>query len=158
MRVLVTTWATLDAVTRRQPSAWISRASPKLHVAGQGRGTREIVVWCAQRLDELQRERRRRRGAARAAHDAAMTMTRSKDPLLEEARVLGLASLIAQVQTMIEESGDSEGFDAAKWLGRWLDRPLPALGGQKPMELMDTPDGRALVHSIVARMQTGALS
>ena len=66
--------------------------------------------------------------------------------------------MIAQVQTMIEESGDSEGFDAAKWVGRWLDRPLPALGGQKPMELMDTPDGRALVHIIVARMQTGALS
>ena len=76
----------------------------------------------------------------------------------EESRGLGMASLIAQVQTMIEESGNPEGFDAAKWVARWIDRPLPALGGQKPAELMDTPDGRALVSNIVDRMQGGAYS
>ena len=98
-------------------------------------------------------------------------MTRPKKPLLEdrkasedeppsadEARALGMASLIEQVRTMIEESGNPEGFDAAAWVARWLERPLPALGGQKPAELMDTPDGRALVHNIVARMQSGAYS
>jgi uncharacterized protein (DUF2384 family) len=74
------------------------------------------------------------------------------------ARVLGIAALIAQVQAMIEESGNPEGFDAAMWVARWLDKPLPALGGQSPAELMDTPDGRALVSNIVARMQSGAYS
>lgn len=76
----------------------------------------------------------------------------------EGSRSLGITSLIAQVQTMIEESGNPEGFDAATWVDRWLDKPLPALGGQKPAELMDTPDGRALVRNIVARMQSGAYS
>ena len=69
-----------------------------------------------------------------------------------------MASLIAQVQTMIEESGNPRGFDAAKWVARWTGRPLPALGGKKPVDLMGTPDGRALVHNIVARMQSGAYS
>ena len=66
-----------------------------------------------------------------------------------------IACLIAHVQTMVNESGNSEGFDAAKWVDRWIDRPLPALGGQRPAELMDTPDGRALVSNIVACMQSG---
>jgi hypothetical protein len=74
----------------------------------------------------------------------------------EEARASGIASLVAQVQTMVAESGTPEGFDAAKWVDRWIDRPLPALGGQRPTELMDTPDGRALVSNIVAGMQSGA--
>jgi len=79
-------------------------------------------------------------------------------PSADEVRAIGIASLIAQVQTMIEESGNPEGFDTAKWVTRWLDRPLPSLGGQKPLELMRTPEGCALVHSIVARMQSGAYS
>ena len=79
-------------------------------------------------------------------------------PSADEARARGMAGLIVQVQTMIEESGNPESFDAAKWVARWLDRPLPALGGQKPGELMGTADGRALVHNIVARMQSGAYS
>ena len=90
-------------------------------------------------------------------------MTRRKKPLLteqgehiEKARASGIASLIAQVQVMVEDSGNLEGFDAEKWVGRWIDRPLPALGGQRPAELMDTPDGRALVSNIVACMQSGA--
>lgn len=72
--------------------------------------------------------------------------------------MFGVASLIGQVQTMIEESGNPEGFNAAEWVARWIDRPLPALGGQRPAELMDTSDGRVLVSNIVARMQSGAYS
>ena len=57
-----------------------------------------------------------------------------------------------------QESGRPEGFNAAERVARWIDRPLPALGGQKPVELMGTAEGRALVSDIVARMQTGAYS
>ena len=74
----------------------------------------------------------------------------------EGSRVLGMASLIGQVQTMVCESGDPERFNAAEWVARWIDRPLPALGGLRPAELMDTFDGQALVSSMVARMQNGA--
>lgn len=76
----------------------------------------------------------------------------------ETARVLGLARLVGQVETLIQESGDGQGFDAAQWLAQWLDQPLPALGGQRPNSLMDTQDGQAIVSSLLARMQSGAYS
>lgn len=73
----------------------------------------------------------------------------------ESARVLGMARLVGQVQAMVEESGDPQGFDAAKWVARWLDRPLPALGGRVPGELMDTVDGQAMLSNLLRRMQHG---
>lgn len=74
----------------------------------------------------------------------------------EGSRVMGMARLVGQVQAMVEESGQTEGFDAARWVARWLERPLPALDGRAPKELMDTAEGQALVSNLVARMQSGA--
>lgn len=74
----------------------------------------------------------------------------------ESARVLGLASLIGQVQVMVERSGDPTDFDAAKWISNWLDQPVPSLEGRKPAELMDTPPGQDIVSNLVAMMETGA--
>ena len=71
-------------------------------------------------------------------------------------RLVGIARLIGQVQTMVEQSGEPEGFDAARWLGRWLDEPLPALGGESPGDLMDTAEGRGLVSNLLAMAQSGA--
>jgi putative toxin-antitoxin system antitoxin component (TIGR02293 family) len=71
-------------------------------------------------------------------------------------RLVGIARLIGQVQTMVEQSGNPEGFDAARWLGRWLDEPLPALGGERPADLMDTAEGRGLVSNLLAMAQSGA--
>jgi putative toxin-antitoxin system antitoxin component (TIGR02293 family) len=76
----------------------------------------------------------------------------------ESSRVLGMARLVGQVQAMVEESGNPEGFNAAEWVAGWLERPLPALGGQRPAELMDTPEGQGIVSQLVARMQSGAYS
>ena len=73
----------------------------------------------------------------------------------ERSRVLGTASLVGQVHTVICESCNPEGFNATEWVARWIDRPVPALGGLRPAELMDTFDGQALVSSMVARMQRG---
>lgn len=96
-------------------------------------------------------------GLARATIDRK---ARENKPLStdESSRVLGMARLVGQVQAMVEESGNPEGFDAAQWVARWLERPLPALGGQRPADLMDTPEGQSLVSGIVARMQSGAYS
>lgn len=74
----------------------------------------------------------------------------------ETSRVLGMARLVGQVQTMVEAGGAPEGFDAAQWVSGWLERPLPALGGRRPAELMDTAEGQQLVAGLVARMQSGA--
>jgi putative toxin-antitoxin system antitoxin component (TIGR02293 family) len=82
-----------------------------------------------------------------------------RDDLLnadESERVMGIARLVGQVQTLVEESGNPKGFDAAKWLAGWLDRPLPALDGKSPAEFMDTADGRALVSDLLAQQQSGA--
>ena len=48
-----------------------------------------------------------------------------------------------------------EAFDAAGWLAAWLDEPVPALGGRRPGELLDTAEGRALVSRLLMQMQAG---
>lgn len=74
----------------------------------------------------------------------------------ESERVLGIASLVGQVQRIVRESGNPQGFDAARWTADWLEEPNDALGGRTPGEFMDTSDGRTLVAGLVARMQSGA--
>jgi len=76
----------------------------------------------------------------------------------ESSRVLGIGRLIGQVQAIVETSGNPDGFDAAAWVGAWLDRPLPALGGQRPAELMDTAEGQAVVANMILRSQSGAFA
>src|SRR6185503_11174412 len=53
---------------------------------------------------------------------------------------IGMAKLIAKVGEMAANSPapEAKDFDAAKWLGRWIDIAQPALGGRKPSELLDT--------------------
>jgi putative toxin-antitoxin system antitoxin component (TIGR02293 family) len=71
-------------------------------------------------------------------------------------RLMGFSKLVGQVQVMVEEAGDPTGFDAAKWLGQWLEKPLPALGGKCPADYMDTAEGQQLVSGLIANMQGGA--
>ncbi len=87
----------------------------------------------------------------KAARDEALSIEESE-------RVLGIASLVGQVQAMIEESGDPQGFDATRWLSQWLREPLPALGGETPLSLLDTMEGQSLVADTLAKMQSGAFA
>jgi putative toxin-antitoxin system antitoxin component (TIGR02293 family) len=96
-------------------------------------------------------------GLARATIDRKARDSKPLSPD-EGSKVLGMARLVGQVQAMVDESGEPAGFDAAAWLAGWLDRPLSALGGQRPAELMDTAEGQGLVSQLVARMQSGAYS
>lgn len=77
----------------------------------------------------------------------------SKD---ESERVLGIETLIGLVQTMVEQSGDPTGFDAARWVSQWLARPLPALAGETPASYMDTFAGQNMVADLLATSQSGA--
>ena len=74
----------------------------------------------------------------------------------ESERLLGVAKLIGQVEAMVAEAGDPEGFDAPAWISRWLRDPLPALGGTAPIDLLDTMEGQAMVAEALARIQSGA--
>lgn len=66
--------------------------------------------------------------------------------------------LLEQMREMVRQSGEPAGFDAAAWLSRWLSEPLPALGGARPIDLLNTAEGEAQVSTILARMQSGAYS
>ncbi|MFT3665972.1 antitoxin Xre-like helix-turn-helix domain-containing protein [Piscinibacter sp.] len=92
------------------------------------------------------------------ARTTANRKVKDKDLLSqdESERALGITRLVGQVQTIVSESGNPEGFDAARWTAQWLDQPNDALGGRPPGEFMDTADGRALVSGLVAQMQSGA--
>lgn len=76
----------------------------------------------------------------------------------ESERLLGVAKLVGQLEIMVSESGDPEGFDAPVWMSDWLREPLPALGGAKPIRFLDTMEGQALVSDALARIQSGAYS
>lgn len=71
-------------------------------------------------------------------------------------RVVGLAKLVGQLEAMLEEAGNGEDFDGPEWLSRWLREPLPALGGGRPIDLLDTMEGQALVSRALAQIQSGA--
>ncbi|GAB3538495.1 hypothetical protein GCM10027343_04360 [Noviherbaspirillum agri] len=71
-------------------------------------------------------------------------------------RVVGMSQLIGQVETMVAQSGNPEGFDAAKWVAQWLESPLPALNGQRPAEYLDTIEGQRMISNLLAMMQSGA--
>ena len=71
-------------------------------------------------------------------------------------RIVGLVKLVGQIQKMVAESGDPNGFDAAKWLGRWIEQPNAALAGRKPGDLLVPSDGREAVSRLLAKTQSGA--
>lgn len=73
--------------------------------------------------------------------------------------VVGLMDLINKVDDMLAAETDNEearNFDVEKWVGEWIQRPQPALGGLAPAELMDTPTGRASVMRVLGAIQSGA--
>lgn len=74
----------------------------------------------------------------------------------ESERLVGLAKLIGQVETIVQQSGNSDGFNAAKWFGEWMEHPAAALGGMKPETLLDTSDGRDAISKLLSQMQSGA--
>lgn len=73
--------------------------------------------------------------------------------------VVGLLDLINKVEDMLLTAGNNEearDFDVVKWVGTWIQRPQPALGGKAPADLMDTPTGRASVMKVLGAIQSGA--
>ena len=71
---------------------------------------------------------------------------------------LGLARLLAIANDIVANSTspDAEGFDAGKWLGQWIERPQPALGGKKPADLIGTPTGLSMVARVLGAIESGA--
>ncbi len=74
----------------------------------------------------------------------------------EGERIVGFAKLVGQLEAMIQDSGDPAGFDARAWMARWLTEPLPAFGGVRPADLVDTMEGQGMVSAALAQIQSGA--
>lgn len=69
----------------------------------------------------------------------------------------GVVEMLAvQVQRMVEESGNPDGFDVRPWLLNWLHSPTQALGGRCPADYLHTPEGVDLIARFLASAQTGA--
>ncbi|WP_296655262.1 antitoxin Xre/MbcA/ParS toxin-binding domain-containing protein [Paraburkholderia sp.] len=136
--------------------AAVSQATPLERIAwirhGIGAG---CVMEMAARMDISQDRLMKQLGLPRATIVRKATARQNLSTAQAE-RVIGLAMLIVQVQTMVNESGNREGFDAAHWLAQWFERPNAALGGRRPAELMDTVTGQNLVFSILAKLQSAA--
>ena len=77
---------------------------------------------------------------------------------LNGAAVMGLARLLALARDIVADSTapEAQKFDAAKWLGQWIEQPQPALGGRKPSALLDTPTGVAMVTKLLGAIRSGA--
>ncbi len=78
--------------------------------------------------------------------------------VVERERRVGLVKLIGQVESIVQESGELEGFTAAQWFNDWITRPVLALGGRKPEELLDTLEGREAVSKLLAQMESSAFA
>jgi uncharacterized protein (DUF2384 family) len=73
--------------------------------------------------------------------------------------VVGLLDLINKVEDMLQvelSAAEIKKFDIEGWVGRWIKRAQPALGGLAPAELMDTPSGRESVMRLLGALQSGA--
>lgn len=70
---------------------------------------------------------------------------------------LGMVRLLGIAQSIVDKSTAAEAadFDAAKWLGQWIERPQPALGGKKPAEFLDTPTGIEVVSRVLGAIESG---
>lgn len=71
---------------------------------------------------------------------------------------VGLVKLLGIAQGIVANSTakEAEGFDVAKWLGQWIERPQPSLGGRKPADLLDTPTGIDVVARLLGSSESGS--
>jgi putative toxin-antitoxin system antitoxin component (TIGR02293 family) len=90
--------------------------------------------------------------AEKKAMQGAIVSGSSGQAAIAVAKLLGTAKAIVENST----SPEAKGFDSAKWLGQWLERPQPALGGRKPADLIDTPTGVEVVAKLLGAIESGA--
>lgn len=84
----------------------------------------------------------------------------SSEPLRGDAnrRTFNLLRLLAQARELVDSSTAPEApeLDVGAWLGRWIETPQPALGGQRPSQLLDTETGARVVERTLGALRSGA--
>ena len=71
---------------------------------------------------------------------------------------LGMVRLLSVANAIVANStaDAASDFDTAKWLGRWIEVPQPALGGRRPADVLDTPTGIETVAKLLGAIESGA--
>src|ERR1700675_4070606 len=92
----------------------------------------------------------------RVQFDPSTRYARALPHAHEAVHKISFAGLVHQVEKMVAESGNPEGFDPGQWLAAGRGRSIPALGGKRPAEYMTTTEGRALISQLLAMTQSGA--
>ena len=90
--------------------------------------------------------------AARKAASGAVVDGRAGLAAIGMIKLLGIAQDIVEDSTALE----AQDFDTVKWLGQWIERPQPALGGKMPADYLDTPSGVEMVAQLLGAMRSGA--
>lgn len=101
-----------------------------------------------QRLMSISRSAFRRRIVAKRQFAGAYGLT-----------LIGLLEFINEAEDMLASLDDTQpaaDFNIQRWVGSWMRTPQQALGGAEPLELMDTPTGRACVMRILGSLQSGS--
>ena len=90
-------------------------------------------------------------GEAKAAKGEMLTGTGGQ-------AAVGFIKLLGIAQEMVNNSTAeaAKDFDAARWLGQWIERPQPSLGGRKPADLIDTRTGIEVVAKLLGAIESGA--
>ena len=90
----------------------------------------------------------------------SLTLANLVRPLNGSARraVIGVVQLLVMVEDIADQStsSDAKQFDAGKWLGEWLQRPQPALGGSQPIELLKSSTRIAAVTRVLGAIESGS--
>ena len=63
-----------------------------------------------------------------------------------------------RVQQIVMESGNPEGFSAEAWLQGWLAAPLPAFGNRRPWDVLQEPEGLAVIRVTLLQIQKGSFA
>lgn len=74
----------------------------------------------------------------------------------ESERLMGLQRLLGEVEAVVRDCGDGQGFAAGRWLASWLQRPNHALGGATPAAFMDTAEGREQLSRLIGAQRSSA--
>jgi putative toxin-antitoxin system antitoxin component (TIGR02293 family) len=149
-----TLWS--DLLSGRTPLAALYAYDPMERIALVREGVpAELVPVVAEEMAITRDRLYRTIGVPRATMDRKIRARQRLNPD-ESERLLGVARLVGQAEQMVRESGNPEGFDAARWVAAWLETPLGALGGNRPAALMDTAEGRRLVSDLLAQLQSAA--
>ncbi len=116
----------------------------------------QLFTFLANRLNRPLSEVLRITGAPRSTTLRKLSAGGRLDGTAGQA-ALGVTRLLAKAREMAAQSThpDAADFDAARWLGEWISKPQPALGGRRPEELLDTPTGLDAVMRVLGAIQSG---